>query len=307
MGVNYLSKRLRDAKQTPHEFANDKRLSGKRIGVDASVVMHKALSSQDGASYFHIKPATPNSELIERCTRMCSWAKSNDCMLVVAIDGMYHPLKENVNQGRSEKRSKAKVELDKVLSNISSKAAYERDRVFKKMKAAVFVSDTVVSTAIDVFRKFGMEVYGAPYEADFQLVYWELVGFTHGTYTIDSDLYAMGCKMVIDLLNFGSAKGKCVVILREEVQGNIMDGSDKWSDHETILYAALSGCDFVKRLKGAKTKAIEQLMKDYKNSNNKKSLVELLNDFAKGQIWPSGQSAEHDYADQVSSSVALMT
>ena len=72
MGVKDLSKLLRDPKATPHEFATDARLKGKRVGVDLPVVLHKALATDDGASYYHIKPAVPNGEVIEKCTRLCS-------------------------------------------------------------------------------------------------------------------------------------------------------------------------------------------------------------------------------------------
>lgn len=273
MGVKYLAKRLRDSSKTPDEFAKDVRLKGKRIGIDASVILHKALGTNDGASYFHATPENPNGEVVEKCSRLCGWAKTNEITLVVSIDGQYHPMKGAVNEERADERDSSLAKFNAMLRE--EKGGYDKKKTkkaFKLMKAAACVSETVISTAIEVFRSYDNEVYGAPYESDFQLVHWELSGFTDGTYTIDSDIFAMGSKMVIDLVNFNSANGKCVVLLRQEVQRRVMEGSEKWSDEDMILFSALSGCDFVQRLYRVKTKEIESLMKKWKDPNNNEPL-----------------------------------
>ena len=82
------------------------------------------------------------------------------------------------------------------------------------MKEAASVTEQIIGTAVKIFQDNGFEVFGAPYESDFQLVYWEITGFTDGTLTIDSDIFAMGSSMVVDLVNYNSANGKCKVLLR---------------------------------------------------------------------------------------------
>ena len=79
---------------------------------------------------------------------------------------------------------------------------------------------------------------GPKIESDFQLIHWENIGFTDGTYTTDSDIFAMGSSMVIDLLNFNSAHGKCKILLREDVQSRIMEGSEDW-DHDEVFFILL--------------------------------------------------------------------
>ncbi len=107
MGVNQLSKKLRPASETPDIFSSSDLLSGKRIGVDLSVILHKALGTEDGAGEFFVAPPYPNNEVIERCTRLCSYAKANNVKLVVSVDGAYHPMKEDENNKRNGDRDAA--------------------------------------------------------------------------------------------------------------------------------------------------------------------------------------------------------
>ena len=57
-------------------------------------------------------------------------------------------------------------------------------------------------------------------------MYWELTGFTHGTYTVDSDIFAMGSDLIIDLLNFNSALREFTLLVTGEVKKRIMEGSE---------------------------------------------------------------------------------
>ena len=70
MGVKNLSQKLRDSKVTPDEFARIKELKGKKVGVNLSVVAHKGLGTDEGAGLYHFQPKCPNSEIIDKCTRL---------------------------------------------------------------------------------------------------------------------------------------------------------------------------------------------------------------------------------------------
>ena len=76
-GVKQLSKKLRPSSETPDVFSTSLLLHGKRIGIDLSVILHKSLGTEDGAGEFFLVPTYPNNEVIERCTRLCSYAKTN--------------------------------------------------------------------------------------------------------------------------------------------------------------------------------------------------------------------------------------
>lgn len=128
------------------------------------------------------------------------------------------------------------------------------------MKQAVFVSNYIIADTVQVFKDNGREVYGAPYESDFQLVHWELSDFTQGTMTTDSDIFAMGSKIFIDLLNFSSANGKCKIVVRDDVLPKVLPGEYPWTHFDLLLYAALMGCDFIPRLYRVRTEAIAEFI-----------------------------------------------
>ena len=141
-------------------------------------------------------------------------------------------------------------------------------------------------------------------------MYWELTGFTHGTYTVDSDIFAMGSDLIIDLLNFNSALGKCKLLVRGEAKKRIMEGSEDWTVEDVILFSALSGCDFIPRLFRMRTDTIEALMKKYKDLDNDQCLDDLLSEFASGQSWSTGKNKADapatDYAENIRLCMGLM-
>ena len=100
MGVKHLSKKLRDAKYTPDVFSKSKKLHGKTIGIDLSAVLHKSVGTDEGAGYFFVQPTCRNNEVVDKCTRLCGWAKSNEITLKISVDGKYHPMKERENDKR---------------------------------------------------------------------------------------------------------------------------------------------------------------------------------------------------------------
>ena len=139
MGVKYLSKKLRSSKETPDEFSTDRRLKGKRIAVDLSVILHKALGTNDGAAYYQVKPTNPNCEVVEKCSRICGWAKLNDILLVVSVDGRSHPMKASVNKDRTDGRDSAQARFEAMVQSEQSYDKIKIREAFKLMKKATFV------------------------------------------------------------------------------------------------------------------------------------------------------------------------
>ncbi|KAL7501673.1 hypothetical protein ACHAWT_009485, partial [Skeletonema menzelii] len=203
MGVNALSKKLRPSGVTPDSLAKSTMLNGKTLGLDVFVTLHKALATVDGAGENLVQPAIPNSVVEQRCNRLCSYAKANNIKYAVAVDGKYHPMKAAENDAREADRNNAQSELDALFrtDDINSILASDEEKLknaLKLMKRSVRVTPDVIAAAVRIFRDNGHEVFGAPFEADWQLVYWELTGFTDGTISIDSDIWAMGSKVFVD-------------------------------------------------------------------------------------------------------------
>ena len=91
--------------------------------MDLSVVLHKTIGTETGAGEFLVQPEGSNSEVIEKCSRLCGYAKRNKITLVVCLDGKYHPMKDAVNAKRSDDCRKASSELSGllVMKKISNK------------------------------------------------------------------------------------------------------------------------------------------------------------------------------------------
>ena len=75
MGVRHLSKKIRDSNDTLDVFSTSALLQNKRIGVDLPVVLHKSISTECGAGEFLVWPTGPNSKVIDKCSRLCGYAK----------------------------------------------------------------------------------------------------------------------------------------------------------------------------------------------------------------------------------------
>ena len=86
MGVNTLSGKLRQSGVTPDSLAKSPKLKGKKLGLDLSVTLHKALATADGAGENLVQPAIPNSVVEERCNRLCSYAKANSIKYAACIN-----------------------------------------------------------------------------------------------------------------------------------------------------------------------------------------------------------------------------
>ena len=151
MGVRELSKRLRESNQTPDVFSTSPLLHGKRIGVDLSVILHKSISSETGAGEFLVQPKGPNSKVINKCSRLCSYTKQNEITLVTNVDSMYHPLKAAVNIKRSNDHCKAATELDELLKSPELDTGDTIKSAMKLMKASAHVSRHILANAINVF------------------------------------------------------------------------------------------------------------------------------------------------------------
>ena len=105
MGVNQLSKKLRPADKTPDSFANSEILNGKTKGVDVSVVLHKGLGTDEGVGQYIVWPKVTNIKMVNKCTRLCGYyAKANNIILKVSLDGKYHPMKDAENDKRNSDR-----------------------------------------------------------------------------------------------------------------------------------------------------------------------------------------------------------
>ena len=205
MGVKKLSKAYKNTKKIRDNFLleNEKekadpnttpilinpKVNNKRLGVDFSVVLHKALGNDVSAAEFQVLPNIPITKVTEICAKLTNLARRSNVTLVVCPDGLYHLFKSSANEDRAKTRLKAQQRLDVLFQ---SKDPTEKMAEMKKlMKKTVFVREEILMQALIEFRRNKIELYSGPYESDFQLAFWEKTDFTDGTISVDSDIFAL--------------------------------------------------------------------------------------------------------------------
>ena len=121
----------------------------------------------------------------------------------------------------------------------------------------------------------------------------------------------MGSNLMIDLLNFNSSDGDCKILLRADVQKKIATNSQSWNTKDVLLYAALSGCDFIPHLFKKRYSEMDDFMKRWKDPSRKSTLDEMLTDFAAGEHWPAEEKGKGllatNYAEKVQQCIGLMS
>jgi exonuclease-1 len=88
-----------------------------------------------------------------------------------------------------------------------------------------------------------------------------LHGLVDGIITEDSDLLIFGCKAVLFKLD---ASGNCVQILRDDFASCREHDFSGWGAAQMRGMAVLSGCDYLKGIKGIGLNKAHKLMRKYK-------------------------------------------
>lgn len=300
MGIKYFSKKYKATKKNDDSLLIDNKdskdpnaptvlinpkVNNKRLGLDLSVILHQALGNQISAAEFQVLPKIPISKVDEVCTKLVNLARRANITLVICTDGRHHPFKQSVNATRKKNSKRAQDELNALYTKQEQVITSD---VYKKMKKAVYVREDILDQALKVFKKNKVEVYGAITEADFQLVYWERTGFTDGTISVDSDIFALGSKFFVDELKVNSKFGDCKIIERDEVMkvNAFTKESSKWTDDDLLVYGALMGCDWLPRLFNLNHDKIEAFMEKWIVAKTDTEKENLLKWISTGRSWP---------------------
>lgn len=242
----------RNSKKAHANFVGNRRVKGKQIILDLYVFLHTAIASEEGAGMFHLQPKVPITKVETICNKIIGIFKRANATLVVCIDGKYLSIKATENIKRSETRRSAQEQVSDILSRPNPGQHVEEMK--KAMKKATYVRPGIIAQAIAIFKEQNIEVHGAPYEANYQLWHWEKVGFTHGSITVDSDIFAMGDKdadsLFIDLFKPESSKVSCNITVCKEAWRKDMFGnnSSNWSHNDFLIFYAIFGCDYTESL-----------------------------------------------------------
>ena len=280
MGVHQLSAFLREAGKRLHTLGDD-RLRGGKIGIDLWILLHQVLGTKEGAEQAATLPRQPVHALISRLRAFIDLLAAHKITPVFVFDGMRHPNKAAEDDRRAAAADAAAVKLSAAYADATSSF----EDVKKLRNKNVRVTEDMVGDALAFLSAAeGAEVLGAPFEADWQLAHLETTGYTCATYTEDSDLFALGSKVLITQLRVMCGDA-CSITIRDEVLQKEELGAGKWDNGTLLAFCARLGCDYIHRvLQCGPQKALEWANKWH--GANAAARQGMLNEIETVGKWP---------------------
>ena len=209
---------MRDSTDTPDSLED---FRGKRVAIDISVYLHAGLRSSAAAVQFHTTPAVPVTAITSLLCRVVDIAKTFDIQLVAVTDGARHPGKASVDQSRA---AAASLNMARISELVAADRPADFNEVQKLRKGACSVRADVLKVAVDYLTSREVEVIGAPFEADWECVHLEKVGYVSAIISSDADLFVLGSVRLVNNLDLND--GTCFIVKREEAMesGNLGSG-----------------------------------------------------------------------------------
>ena len=262
MGVEGLSKELRPSGVRSSLLSS---LSGKIVGLDASIWLHKSLfSSPEMTTLFHQLPPVSVAHIIDRYfDQVLALFEVNNITILFVLDGARNPLKAHTNALRQKKNSDASLEMKNL---IESGDQNELKNITTLKKRGLFVREDVFDSFVRWCDVKGVRYVCAYMEAEWDLCRLERDGIIDAVASDDSDCFVLGCSTVIQLLdlkivatglNCTIVPGECWTSYMENILPNA-------TTEEMADFAVLLGVDYLNRAHGNSIKKVTKFFKRWR-------------------------------------------
>lgn len=177
----------------------------------------------------------------------------------IIFDGNYLPMKSKEEKQRNNKRLKSRDEYKSFCENNNKEGAR------RKLIESIDVTPDMAKFVIDHLIKLRVQYVVAPYEADAQISYLYKKNIIQGAITIDSDMICYEVGHIFYKMNkFG--QGRYINIENIYSSKIINEISFNKFDKDMFLYMCIiSGCDYLKSLKGVGLKKAYKIVKENKD------------------------------------------
>lgn len=176
--------------------------------------------------------------------------------ILVVFDGRSLPSKQDENDERSRGRH-ARIMLAK-----EAEMNGDLDLAVSFYRQAVSITPEMIHHVIAMLSHEGVRYMVSPYETDAQLTLLSNMGTIDCAITEDSDLLVYGCQRVLFKLDH---QGNCDEIRMSDLNSCTgLSFSSEWSKQRFQLFCCLSGCDYVKNIKGIGIKTAHKLVSQQK-------------------------------------------
>ena len=228
MGIKNLSKLVRDSKKKKDNLSGNF-ANGETFGIDIANILFGGATVAAGVHQFHTFPRQPMESVLTRVQKMTTIFRKYCIKQVWVVDGAPHPMKAHTHEKRWKIPAAALANVKRLMKNRDPKDLAE---LMKAKKASARPTSECLALCIAWAKdQDDIDVLGACYEADHLLSWLELKGATQATVTLDSDLFALNSKVMIDNLSVVNGTGNCNIWRRPAV----LDKLDKFFDFEGKL------------------------------------------------------------------------
>jgi hypothetical protein len=180
MGINELSKLLRESNIRVSDLAELLGMAVTSLGVDLMMWLHICLhrGSEIVADFHCVPPVTLMHYFDDFLTSAKEFFDHYGIKIVLVCDGHQNPLKGATDADR--KRDIA-IALQKMRDIEQRRNIDDMDDYKKWKKRSMFIRDDIICYVMDWAKRHQVLVVGAPFEADYQLVQLEKENITQGT------------------------------------------------------------------------------------------------------------------------------
>eukprot|EP01084_Bolivina_argentea_P258939 436737_1 len=245
MGIAKLLKELKPITEQVHLS----KFSGQTCGVDISCWLHRGANS----CALQLISGEPTAKYLDFALKCIQILQYHNITPIIVFDGAQLPMKANEEQRRNTRR---KANQKKALQ---CAATGQTDLASKYAKGAITITSDMVTEAIKQCVERNIQYICAPYEADAQLAFLFRNEHIDFVITEDSDLLLYGVKKALYKFNPCTKTGDYVNMDKINDLSALNNSNDlckllnKYSNvYKQLLIhiGVLSGCDYVKNLKG---------------------------------------------------------
>ncbi|MES1902929.1 MAG: Rad2 nuclease, partial [Paramarteilia canceri] len=203
---------------------------------------------------------------IKNCLKYIDLLLKFKLVPVLVFDGKSLPAKKETDLNRKNIREANKQIVLAMLKNDS------KNIKMNLLGSSLDIDHNIAHPLIQICQLRNIRCIVAPYEADAQLAFLSKAGILDYVISEDSDLLPYNCHKVIFKLDFKSGYG--TLIKYENIQ-QIYNYRTGFSPEKFQMTCILSGCDYLKSLKGVGLKKAYQFINKYHCTDVKKMLGKL--------------------------------
>ncbi|XP_067624634.1 exonuclease 1 [Eurosta solidaginis] len=233
MGINGLIPFLEKASSKVHL----KEIRGSTVAVDTYCWLHK------GAFGCAEKLARgeDTDQYVQYCMRYVELLLSYDIKPILVFDGRHLPAKELTERRRRDSRKQSRKLAAELLR------AGDKETARSHMRRCVDVTHEMALRVIHECRLRNVDCIVAPYEADAQMAWFNIVDVAQYVITEDSDLTLFGAKRIVFKLDF---TGTGLLVEADKLYLAMGSSKERYTFEKFRRMCILSGCDYLDSLPG---------------------------------------------------------